>query len=211
MLHFLEHIFDENGKISTNQLAALLVGALTFFFEFCPNLSPFVARKATHMVSGIMLLFITHTAIMQKFIFLWSIFVVSQAWSPIRKWRFAHKKGDIGITFFGIVISLWAFMSWDYKRLIPVFFCDPMAAIVGKSIRSPRWYANKTIAGTAACFATCMAVLPYTFDHISLSERIVLAGFLAIAEAVSGDYDNVVMAIPIIVYGIWSGENEIRF
>lgn len=201
--------FNADGSLSTNQLALIFVMIITFFFEFYPKISPFVARKGTHMSSGIMVLFITHTPAMTMFILAWAVFVVTQAWSPIRKWRFAHKKGDIGITFFGVIISVWALFQWDYKHLIPIFFCDPLAAIVGKSINSPRWYQNKTIAGTAACFVTCLLVLPFTFQTITIPQQIVLSAILALAEAISGDYDNVIMAIPIVAFGIISGENKL--
>eukprot|EP00923_Selenidium_pygospionis_P007654 GHVN01013092.1.p1 GENE.GHVN01013092.1~~GHVN01013092.1.p1 ORF type:complete len:237 (-),score=26.66 GHVN01013092.1:375-1085(-) len=56
------------------------------------------------------------------------------------------QRGDIGITVYGIVVCCWCLMGLPFRYLTPMFFADPMAAVVGRSVKPEvRWYKNKTV------------------------------------------------------------------
>lgn len=183
-----------------NEYLVVFVISIVFCFEFIRSIPTFIARKGTHMLSGIMLLLCTNnTWWLKYFVVLFALFVVSQAWIPQRPWRFAAKR-DIGITFFGIIVSIWAIFEWDFKALTPLFFADPMGAIVGKAIKTPKWIGEKTVAGSLAVFIT--AVLTTGYVCPSLRDRILLGGIVTVCEAIGGKYDNATMSIPLILFYI---------
>eukprot|EP00923_Selenidium_pygospionis_P007643 GHVN01013080.1.p1 GENE.GHVN01013080.1~~GHVN01013080.1.p1 ORF type:complete len:238 (-),score=43.32 GHVN01013080.1:322-1035(-) len=114
------------------------------------------------------------------------------------------QRGDIGITVYGIVVCCWCLMGLPFRYLTPMFFADPMAAVVGRSVKPEvRWYKNKTVAGSLTCFfAAYLSLLlgPIT-SHLY---RLLVAGVMCGAEAVGGALDNMLVAVLCLaVAAVW--------
>uniref|UniRef100_A0A0G4IF74 Dolichol kinase n=1 Tax=Chromera velia CCMP2878 TaxID=1169474 RepID=A0A0G4IF74_9ALVE len=187
--------------VHPNVILALGVCSVFLCFEFVERIPVFVARKGTHLLSGLLLLQIEYTAWIRLFCVCFAVFVVHQTWFPQRPWRFA-RPGDLGITFYGSIVAVWALFALPMKVLAPLFFADPLGAIVGKSIESPRWYLNKTVAGSAAVF---VAALVTTYFLPSIGLRIALSVTVVIAEALGGSCDNMAVACPLLTFYLLFG------
>ncbi len=85
-----------------------------------------------------------------------------------------------------------------------MFFADPAGAVVGKALTRyfPRYNkrllnTNKTIGGSMAVFfATYMSIL----FQCSFERRLLISLFAALGEALTGEYDNLVL-VGIVLLG----------
>eukprot|EP00918_Siedleckia_nematoides_P104379 GHVU01227727.1.p1 GENE.GHVU01227727.1~~GHVU01227727.1.p1 ORF type:complete len:199 (+),score=32.34 GHVU01227727.1:270-866(+) len=180
-----------------DEILLMIFAPVVFFvldnFDFIP---PFLARKGAHMASGYLLLKIASFPLyLRIYIVAFSAAVISYCWLGPGL-RFA-KPRDPGITVFGIIASGWALLQRPYRLLTPLFFADPIGAIVGKSIRSPKWCGDKTVAGSVAVFVTCVITLGFIPQFGS---RVMMAAVLTLAEALGGPLDNLAMAVPLLLY-----------
>ena len=85
--------------------------------------------------------------------------------------------------------------------LAPMFFADPAGAVVGRLCSSlfpnenVMWFKNKTVAGSCAvCVVSFLSIL----YPVPLVARVLLAFLCAIAEAIGGDFDNMLLAFCVI-------------
>ena len=133
--------------------------------------------------------------------FVWNVATSSilMTWglSPIPAFRFS-RPNDVGVTAYLSLVSVWFYLGLPPPVLAPVFFADPAGAIVGKSAANllgpswnPRWYQNKTVAGSVAVLA--LTYLTISFP-CTLWQRALIALASALAEAVGGEYDNLALA-----------------
>ena len=103
-----------------------------------------------------------------------------------------------------LLVSVWFYLQLPSSLLAPLFFADPAGAIVGKACSrnfpqyNPKWYGDKTIAGSAAVFL--LTFISITFP-CSVLARLRIAATAAVAEGIGGDFDN--LAIAIVVLGGW--------
>eukprot|EP00923_Selenidium_pygospionis_P007641 GHVN01013077.1.p1 GENE.GHVN01013077.1~~GHVN01013077.1.p1 ORF type:complete len:230 (-),score=33.42 GHVN01013077.1:322-1011(-) len=158
--------------------------------------------KIVHMASGIVLALINPTGASSSFIAIVFVSIVLLRVS-VTPFRFCQR-GDIGITVYGIVVCCWCLMGLPFRYLTPMFFADPMAAVVGRSVKPEvRWYKNKTVAGSLTCFfAAYLSLLlgPIT-SHLY---RLLVAGVMCGAEAVGGALDNMLVAVLCLaVAAVW--------
>jgi hypothetical protein len=141
--------------------------------------------------------------------FVWAVSVTSIAmtWQLLPflpAFRFS-RNNDVGITIYLSLVSIWFLLGLPPSLLAPLFFADPAAAIVGKTLTwsplaflNPSWYGSKTVVGTLTVFAVTYYTISYDCsEHV----RLAIAALAAVGEAIGGDYDNAVIGA--VVIGGW--------
>ena len=103
--------------------------------------------------------------------------------------RFLH--GDVavdpGVTFYVCVCSLACYYRIEFIHLLPLFTADPMGAIVGRNLKTPKLCGGpKSVGGTLAVWVTAF----WTLYEPDITNRVVGATLIAIIELFAGDYDN---------------------
>ena len=174
----------------------MLIGApyllLCIFNRVLPT---WVSRKAIHMGMGWMLL---HSDVADARVrgavhfvawsFLALVFV--SAFADVALWRhlrFLHaRRVDPGVTTYLLVCSACAALGVRYVDMCPLFFADPMGAVVGRTLRTPRLVGNKTWGGTLAVWLTAAL----TWNDTSVASCVFGATLIATTELFAGDYDN---------------------
>ncbi|KAL8454604.1 hypothetical protein Emed_000325 [Eimeria media] len=178
----------------------LLICALLYVFEYDKRLSPFAARKLTHLSMGALILVLMLPPSRRHSLFLQLIvgFVAAGAilLCFVRPFRFGAYR-DKGIIIFNLLVLLFLFFDLDFGYLAPAFLADPMGAIVGKAIKSPKWMGEKTVCGSLAVFVVCF-LSAFRVEGFFL--RLLLAAGCAFLEAVGGEADNLFMNLPIFAY-----------
>ena len=130
-----------------------------------------------------------------------SSILMTWGYSPVPAFRFSRPR-DVGVTAYLVLVSAWFWLLLPAPILAPVFFADPAGAIVGKACShflgaaNPRWFQNKTVAGSAAVLLFTFASISY---QCSTAERVMISVAAALAEAVGGEYDNLCLAAVVLV------------
>jgi dolichol kinase len=171
------------------------------------HLSAFGARKLCHAGSGIIMMSLNcDNALCRFFIYLVALVSLTMNWelfpSLLPNFWFGVPR-DKGITLYLILVSVWVFLGRPLAVLAPVFLADPAGAVVGKAMtlylgrkKNPKWIGEKTVCGSAA-------VLVVTF--LSLQRPDLRVALLAtLGEAVGGAYDNLVIALVVILFSGYS-------
>ncbi|KAL8436528.1 hypothetical protein ACSSS7_001665 [Eimeria intestinalis] len=209
----------------------ILICGLLYLFEYGRRLSPFAARKLTHLSMGALILTLMLPPSRRQSLPL-QLIVGSFALAAIilcfvRPFRFGlayHGQGDDqdssfrpiadrgmiriqalgfgayrdkGIIIFNLLVLVFLLFDLDFGFLAPAFLADPMGAIVGKAIKSPKWIGQKTVCGSLAVFVVCFFS---AFRVEGFLTRLILAGGCAFLEAVGGEADNLFMNLPIFAY-----------
>lgn len=178
----------------------ILVVALTV-----SRLQPWVARKLVHMGIGALLVHAdtsdlrirysvyAATALTASVAMAGAMASSSSKAQPAQKLvRFMHdKKVDPGILTYVATCSFCVAADIPFVSIMPLFFADPMGAVVGRNVKSPRVMGSKTLAGSAAVFLTALA----TLNDPSLPNRAVAAAAITCIELVAGDFDNPSIAV----------------
>jgi len=183
---------------------------LTFLEKTGRCITDFQARKMAHAGTGLMLLqFNSELLEARTIVYVIGCGSLAVTWEllpGLRPFRFG-KPRDIGMTVYSLVAMLWFWMQLPIMVLAPMFFADPAGAIFGKWLTSkkdqgvwnPVWWragsAMKTVGGSAAVmFFTAM-----TFASPATTLQRILVGFLAaMAEAIGGAYDNLLLVIVVV-------------
>ena len=176
--------------------------------EFAP-ISPFLARKLCHVGSGIMMLQLDPSDYLARwFVYAVAISSLMMVWEVIPfQFRYSRSK-DIGISMYLVIVVMFFYTQMPLHIIQPVFYADPMGAIVGKALTklipsfNPQWIGKKTIGGTLAVFITSIITLTYG----TLFQKILIGTVSALVEAISLDYDNIMIAAVVIagykIFGI---------
>ena len=114
------------------------------------------------------------------------------------KFRYASTR-DIGISVYLVLVVLFFYNQIPLEIIKPVFFADPLGALVGRQLTesgmwNPAWIGKKTIGGSLAVFAATIVTL--TFG--SFVQKMILSVIVALAEGLSCDYDNLFIATLVI-------------
>ena len=168
--------------------------------EFSP-LSSFLSRKLCHCGSGILMLQLDPSDPLARY-FVYSVVVSSliMVWEMVPfQFRYSERR-DIGISIYLIIVCLFFYFQLPLHIVRPIFFADPMGAIVGKTltnnhIYNPVWINNKTVGGSFAVFFTCY--LSLTFGDAL--QRLFLSVFVALGEGLSSKYDNLLITLVVII------------
>jgi hypothetical protein len=139
------------------------------------------------------------------FVYLVAVASIVMTWEVLPflpSFRFGRSK-DVGITIYLSLVSLWFYLSLSPTILAPLFFADPAAAIVGKTLSSttslnPKWYSNKTVAGSLVVAVVTYFTVQY---ECTVQERVLIAVLAAVGEAAGGEFDNAVIGL--VVIGGW--------
>ena len=174
-------------------LAEILILA---FCEFGP-LSNFGARKLCHSFSGFMMLHLNPGDQLARY-FVYSVALSSlvMVWEIGINFRFRYAKvRDVGISVYLIIVVLFFYNQIPLEIIKPVFFADPLGALVGRYLTqqgysNPRWIGEKTVGGTCAVFLSTMATLGFG----TWWEKLGLSVVVAVAEGLSKDFDNLFIA-----------------
>ena len=176
--------------------------------EFAP-ISPFLARKLCHVGSGIMMLQLDPSDYLARwFVYAVAISSLMMVWEVIPfQFRYSRSK-DIGISMYLVIVVMFFYTQMPLHIIQPVFYADPMGAIVGKALTklipsfNPQWIGKKTVGGTLAVFITSIITLTYG----TLFQKILIGTVSALVEAISLDYDNIMIAAVVItgykIFGI---------
>jgi len=176
--------------------------------EFAP-ISPFLARKLCHVGSGIMMLQLDPSDYLARwFVYAVAISSLMMVWEVIPfQFRYSRSK-DIGISMYLVIVVIFFYTQMPLHIIQPVFYADPMGAIVGKALTklipsfNPQWIGKKTVGGTLAVFITSIITLTYG----TLFQKILIGAVSALVEAISLDYDNIMIAAVVIagykIFGI---------
>jgi len=111
--------------------------------------------------------------------------------------RRSNSKQPPGAFYFlvGTVVTAWAIPINEARYAVSCLsFCDPMAAWIGQTIKSPRVIGSASLAGCVACFVTALFV---GFLYLHTTTQIVV-GALACTLAEALPYGNDNLQIPII-------------
>mmetsp|Transcript_20979 Transcript_20979/g.30814 ORF Transcript_20979/g.30814 Transcript_20979/m.30814 type:complete len:203 (+) Transcript_20979:185-793(+) len=189
-------------------LVIAVQSCLLFFLQFGERFLPsnFLARKLCHAGSGLLMLYLDAKEVIAR-VFVYSVIIISLGitWKLFPTWVPSFRFGedyDSGITIYLIIVCAWFFFQQPPIALAPLFFADPAGAVVGKFFTrqgmNKLWWANKTVAGSAAVFV--FAFLSLSVDDIP--DRLGIAAVCALAEAFGGKtYDNAFIAVPAL--GSW--------
>ena len=94
--------------------------------------------------------------------------VKSLSFQPVNKCRIIK---DIGIFGYVIACCLCLYLMVPYSEIAPLFYADPMGAIIGKTIESPKIWENKTLAGTSAIFGTSLLTIDGNIEDKIIAEE----------------------------------------
>lgn len=153
-------------------------------------LKPWMARKLVHVGVGLLLV---HSDL-EDWKIRWAVYAVTVITFAVctgrmkRYVRFLHQdmRMDPGITTYVATCSVCCAFGIPFVSIAPLFFADPMGAIVGRNVASPRIYGSKTLAGTMAVSGTAFL----TLSDPSVANRCVAAFMIGGIELVAGDFDN---------------------
>jgi len=113
--------------------------------------------------------------------------------------RFSRTK-DVGISVYLCIVVAFFYTSTPLEIINPVFFADPLGALVGKSLTSagvcnPKWIGEKTLGGSAAVFLASYLTLVFG----SPSFKAILSLVITLMEGLTLEFDNLFITITVIV------------
>eukprot|EP00658_Telonema_sp_P-2_P070622 TRINITY_DN60067_c0_g1_i1.p1 TRINITY_DN60067_c0_g1~~TRINITY_DN60067_c0_g1_i1.p1 ORF type:complete len:494 (-),score=88.78 TRINITY_DN60067_c0_g1_i1:46-1527(-) len=117
--------------------------------------------------------------------------------------RFARVRGDPGISAYVSLLLAMLALEIPFSAAAPMFFADPIGAIAGKAgsrflgaAGNPRWYGQKTVLGSMAVGLVTLVTLS---PALGPWPRIGIAIVAVLAEAVGGQYDNLVLGTVVVL------------
>ncbi|CAX64045.1 conserved Plasmodium membrane protein, unknown function [Plasmodium reichenowi] len=190
----------------------VIVVALVTILDQCKQIPKFYARKFAHMLCGLLILMfdvsingyrrglphnirnIIQTDYRVYFIYLIAITSILRCF--FYPFRFGVYK-DKGIIVYNVIVSIFFFFKLPLYVLTPIFFADPMAAIVGRQFPNYAIYKKKTLHGTLTCFFVSLVTLFYVGNYWHI---LILSLSLSFLELFGGSFDNLLMCFPIFIY-----------
>ena len=168
--------------------------------EFAP-ISPFLARKLCHIGSGLMMLQLDASdALARWFVYTVALSSLLMVWEIGVPYQFRYSKPrDIGISIYLVIVVIFFYTQMPLNIIQPVFYADPLGAIIGKGLTNlklynPTWIGKKTVGGTAAVFVASYLTLTYG----TYIQKLVIAFLAAIAEGISLEYDNLMITAVVL-------------
>ena len=178
-----------------------LVGIpLLLFVKFSTVLPPWGNRKLLHMgVGAIALTMDTSDVYVRTAVYsVTMIAIVLGTCLPLFPFS---TRFDIGIYGFLFFCSFALFYDIPLINFAPLFFADPMGAVVGRNLKTVKLVGDKSIAGSLA-----VAVVAFlTLHGGSYQERAIKAISLSLVELVTGKLDNLCIGI---LLATWTMETE---
>lgn len=160
------------------------------------NTSKFTARKLLHIGTALLLLHNAHHVLLVQTVAVGTLVLLRPLRDVIA--AFEEEQNQPGIALFVVGVLLSTLLPAPFTLLCvcgPMLFADPMAAIVGRAVRTQRFYGKKTVGGSLAFFGTCLAVFQHGHCTPHLHAAAAIAAALTAVEAVSGAYDNITLVL----------------
>jgi hypothetical protein len=169
--------------LSVLAMAGLSAPLLAFVF-LNAVLPPWGSRKVLHMGTGTLLVLVDPADPLLP----WATYAVAAGFVATvwgRRLPFAEVQ-DVGIINYLLFCALCVALGIPFSSVMPLFYADPMGAIVGRNVASPKLVGSKSLAGTLAVFATAaLTAAERTWGAALLSGATVAA-----IELVAGKWDN---------------------
>jgi hypothetical protein len=170
------------------------------------HLSAFAARKLCHAGSGVIMMMLNCDAMLCRlFVYAVALGSLASNWQLLPKllpnFWFGSPR-DKGITLYLILVALWVYNGSSLRILAPVFLADPAGAVVGKfasrhfPAQNKQWIGTKTVCGSFAVFLATYASLHAPRSPVP---RLLVSVLAALGEAVGGAYDNLAIALVVVV------------
>lgn len=203
-VHYIPTVFRPRFYVNpwwTFLLTSVYLFALDFAVSPGELLTPFWARKLCHMGMGVIMMLVDTHRDRRAVVMIVVIGISSlvMTWAPLdpqlsnttatthpshddnnttwRTWVRPLQFGvlyDLGITFYLLIVIEWAVCRMPMSALAPVFFADPVGAIVGKYVhpRIPLWPGyHKTVFGSLAVFSTTFASFYFYNDFCDYKQQ----------------------------------------
>jgi hypothetical protein len=169
--------------LSVVGMAALSLPLLAFVF-LNTLLPPWGSRKVLHMGTGTLLVLVDPADPLLP----WATYAVAALFIAAVWARRLHISDvrDVGIT--NYLLFCCACVAWGvpFSSVMPLFYADPMGAIVGRTVASPKLVGAKSAAGTAAVFVTAALTAAEASWAGALGSAAAVAGL----ELFAGKWDN---------------------
>eukprot|EP00397_Hematodinium_sp_SG-2012_P028720 GEMP01030264.1.p1 GENE.GEMP01030264.1~~GEMP01030264.1.p1 ORF type:complete len:216 (+),score=17.48 GEMP01030264.1:130-777(+) len=202
--------FIEELELASNvELWTLIAIESSFlcFLEFSHALRAFAARKMCHAGTGLLIMRLdSRNLIARCYVYMIVCASLAMTWElGLPAFRFG-KPRDKGISIYLLLVCFWFYNQLPVSLLAPVFFADPLGAIVGKFVAKYEphvnviWYREKTVLGSMAVLTTtfaCLGIGPGA-DQLGVPEKLILSVMACAAEAVGGEYDNLALALVVL-------------
>jgi dolichol kinase len=169
--------------ISVVSLAALSVPLLAFVFlnDVLPSWG---SRKVLHMGTGSLLALVDPSdPLLQPAVYAVTTLFVALVW--VRNLHISEVR-DVGIINYLLFCSVCVALHIPFTHVLPLFYADPMGAVVGRTVASPKLVGSKSIAGTLAVFATAAL----TAAERTWTDALASAATIAAIELFAGKWDN---------------------
>merc|ERR1712025_263833 len=174
--------------------------------EFGP-FSSFISRKLVHSLSGLMMLHLDQADWLARY-FVYSVVVSSLAmvWDLIGifnskcSFRFRYSSArDVGISVYLVIVMIFFLQRIPLEIIKPVFFADPLGAVVGRGLTmlgvfNPKWIGEKTVGGSSAVFLSTLL----TLIHGRWLEKLLISLIVTIVEGLSKQYDNLFITFVVL-------------
>lgn len=114
-----------------------------------------------------------------------------------------YKELDSGISFFALAVNLAWMLNLDYKWLTPLFFGDPMAALVGSHL-GRRQNFGATILGSFAFVISSTLTNYLILKDLGMMSHLSISCVSAFIEYHSGKLDNIALAVSGYLFSLTS-------
>lgn len=187
------------NSLTTVQIICIEVTLLAIC-EFAP-ISPFLSRKLCHCGSGVLMLLLDPSEPLARW-FVYSVVISSLAmvWEMLPfQFRYSERR-DVGISIYLVIVFMFFYLQLPLHIVRPIFFADPLGAIVGKSLTNsnifnPPWIGKKTVGGSSAVFIACYFSLTFGNDI----QKLALSLLVTLAEGLSAKFDNLLITLVVIL------------
>jgi len=181
----------------------LMLFALLFVVACSKILPWYLARKALHMGTGLLcmiaqMLHLDTLIIVVGLIATGLILTKKLKIAPMQE--YALKEGpkatfDVGMLNFCMCTIVPVSMGVSLTHISPVYFADPMGAIVGRNLKTPYIPdgGKKTYGGSVAVMLTAYLSL-VVFANATHPNGLLWGFLIAVCEAYSGEWDNAAIA-----------------
>jgi phytol kinase len=194
------------GNIGNIVAGILMAGTPLLIFEAISRkykVSPELTRKSIHVLSAVVIAYMTLFLSLNEIAFISVLFFVLLALSRRRRiWQsiYAVKRKGYGEVLFTIGVILSALIAQDERifacAVLVMGFSDTLAAVVGQHYKDAHKLLNsKTIEGTAVFFLTTVFLLG-AFGVSGAFAALAIAGIVTAAELISkSGWDNIVVPL----------------
>jgi len=191
----------EGSSVTTTAILLCMFGAL-FALSLSKKLPWYLARKALHIGTGVIVIYaqaIGFDILIISVGIITLVLIQTKAVKIYPMQQYAVRKdkpsSDVGMLNFTLCTVLCTALGVSLVHISPVYFADPMGAIVGRNVRTPKipFDGKKTIGGSLAVMFSAIASLMF-FGEASVANAFTWGFLIALTEAYSGEWDNAAIA-----------------